>query len=68
MLRIELDRGYGWQVRGEGPVPAGTSLDTIKAEADRSALNGSVRAYLDGDLVYERAKLTRKEAKAIFGL
>lgn len=68
MLRIEMDRGCGWQVRGEGPIPAGTALATIQAQADRCALNGPVRAYLDGALVYERAKLTRKEAKALFGV
>lgn len=67
-LRIELDRGCGWQVRGEGPIPAGTSLDTVKAEAQRCALNGPVRAYLDGALVFECAKLTRKQAKALFGI
>lgn len=67
-LRIELDRGYGWQVRGEGEVPANTSLDAIKADAMRGALNGPVRAYLDGALVFEHPKLTRKQAKAVFGL
>ncbi len=65
-LRIELDRGYGWQVRCEGPIPAGTTLDTVKAEAQRCALNGPVRAYLDGVLVFECAKLTNKEAKKVF--
>lgn len=67
-LRIELNRGYGWQVRGEGPIPGCTSMDTIKDQAMRCALNGPVRAYLDGALVFECAKLTRKQAKALFGI
>jgi hypothetical protein len=68
IYRLELNRGYGFQVRGEGEVPADTGLDTIKADAMRSALNGPVRAFLDGALVFEHGKLTRKQAKAVFGL
>ncbi len=67
-LRIELDRGYGWQVRAEGQIPAGTDLATIKDQAMRSALNGPVRAFLDGDLVFECKKLTAKQAKALFNV
>jgi len=67
-LRIELDRGYGWQVRGEGEIPADTSLDAIKAQAARCALNGKVRAFLDGAEVFQTKKLTAKQAKALFGI
>lgn len=68
MLRIELDRGYGWQVRGEGEIPDTITLDQIKDNAMRSALNGPVRAYLNGDLVFECKKLTSKQAKTLFGV
>lgn len=67
-LRIELDRGYGFQVRGEGPIPAGASREVIEREARGSALNGPVRAYVDGVLVFECKKLTKKQAIAHFGL
>jgi len=68
MLKIETDRGYGWQVRAEGEVPAGTSLDTIKDQTLRCALNGPSRAWLDGELVFECKKLTAKQGKALFGI
>jgi hypothetical protein len=68
LYRLELDRGYGFEVRNEGAVPAATSLDAIKADAMRGALNGPVRAFLDGALVFEHAKLTRKQAKTLFGI
>lgn len=67
-LRIELDRGFGWQVRGEGEIPADTSIEAVKAQAARCALNGKVRAFLDGEQVFECKKLTAKQAKALFGV
>ncbi len=68
ILRIENFRNGEWMLRGEGQVPAGTTLDQIKDQANRSALNGPVRAYLNGDLVHEAKKLTKKQAAALFGL
>lgn len=68
MLRIETDRGYGWQVRCEGQVPADISAEKIKAETMRCALNGRARAFLDGKPVFECKKLTAKQAREIFGL
>lgn len=67
-LRIDLDRGYGWQVRAEGPIPADTALDAIKDQAMRCALNGPVRAVLDGVEVFACKKLTNKQVKALWGL
>lgn len=68
ILRIELDRGYGWQVRAEGPIPADTTLDAVKDNAMRCALNGPVRALLDGVEVFACKKLTNKQAKALWNL
>ena len=68
MLKIETDRGYGWQVRAEGEIAADTSLDTIKDQTMRCALNGRARAFLDGVPVFECKKLTAKQAKSLFGL
>lgn len=67
-LRIEQDRGYGWQVRTEGEIADSTTLDAIKAQAARLALNGPTRAYLNDELVAESKKLTAKQAKALFNI
>lgn len=67
-IKIETNRGIGWQVRAEGMVPADTTLDAVKDQAMRCALNGPVRAFVDGTLVFEHGKLTRKQAKSLFGL
>jgi hypothetical protein len=67
-LRIENFRNGQWMLRGEGPVPADTSMDAIKDSTDRSALNGPTRALLNGAVVYETKKVTGKRAKALFGL
>ena len=67
-IRIELNRGFGWQVRQAGPAPAGTTMDAVKDHAMRCALNGPVRAFVDGDLVFEHGKLTKKQAKSLFGV
>ena len=68
MLRIETDRGYGWQVRSQGPIPADTSLDAIKSQTARLALNGPARALLDGVEVFTTPKLTARQAKSLFGI
>jgi len=67
ILRIENLRDGSWMIRGEGPIPAGTTMDDIKSNTDRSALNHTTRALLDGVVVYETAKLTKARAKALFG-
>jgi hypothetical protein len=67
ILRIENFRNNTWMVRGEGPIPAGTTMDDIKSNTDRSALNHATRTLLDGVVVYETAKLTKARAKALFG-
>lgn len=66
-LRIENFRNGQWMIRGEGPIPAGTTMDDIKSNTDRSALNHATRALLDGMVVYETEKLTKARAKALFG-
>jgi hypothetical protein len=66
-LRIENFRNGQWMMRGQGPIPADTSLNVIKANTDRSALNGPTRALLDGVVVYGTNKLTKAQAKAVFG-
>ncbi len=67
MLRIEMDRGFGWETRAEGPMPADTAAEVIRSQVDRSCIQHPHRALVDGVVVYERSKLTRKEYKALFG-
>jgi hypothetical protein len=67
MLRIELDRGFGWQSRGEGPIPADTTMEAIRQHVDRCCIQHPHRALVDGVEVYARGKLSRKELKALFG-
>ena len=67
ILRIENFRNNTWMVRGEGPIPAGITMDDIKSNTDRSALNHPTRALVDGAVVYETAKLSKARAKALFG-
>lgn len=64
ILRIENFRNGAWMVRGEGPIPAGTPMDAIRANTDSSALNHVTRALLDGVVVYE----TKIRAKEVFGV
>jgi hypothetical protein len=63
--RLEQDRGYGWQIAAEAEIPDATTMEQIKVDAMQVANRGPVRAYLDGVLVFEHAKLTRKQAKAL---
>jgi hypothetical protein len=67
ILRIENFRNGSWMVRGEGPIPAGTTMGDIKSSTDRSALNYTTRALLNGVVVYETGKLTKARAKVLFG-
>jgi hypothetical protein len=67
-LKIELDRGHGWQVRAEGEVPENTTVEQVRAQAERLALNGPTRAFLNGELVAECKKLTKKQAERLFSI
>jgi hypothetical protein len=70
-FRIENFRNGAWVVRSEGPIVADTSMDVIRASADRSALDHPARAMVDGVVVYETKKLkwlNSKRVKALFGV
>lgn len=66
MLRIELDRGFGWETRAEGPIPADTAAEVIRNQVDRCCIQHPHRALVDGVEVYARGKLSRKEMKTLF--
>ena len=67
---IEQDRGYGWQMRAGGEIASDTPnlVERVKDQALRSALNGPVRAFIDGALVFETPKLTAKQARKLFNV
>lgn len=47
-LRIEMDRGRGWEPRPEGRIPVSTTTDRIKADLQSYAIQYPHRALLDG--------------------
>jgi hypothetical protein len=47
-LRIEMDRGHGWELRAEGPFPAETPTARIEADLRTYAIQYPHRALLDG--------------------
>ena len=47
-LRIEMNRGHGWELRAEGRIPAGTSVELIKHDLQDYAVQYPHRALLDG--------------------
>ena len=47
-LRIEIDRGRGWELRAEGPLPAETPTARIEADLRAYAVQYPHRALIDG--------------------
>lgn len=58
LLRIEMDRGNGWELRGEGESPAGAA--EIVRCLPEYAIQYPHRAFLDGMLVAEAAPARRR--------
>lgn len=51
-LRIEMDRGHGWELRAEGNVPASDISDVgLRAQLRDYALQYPHRAVVDGEIV-----------------
>jgi hypothetical protein len=55
-LRIEMDRGHGWEVRAEGTITANTTVERITADLRNYAIQYPHRALLNG---VEVARVTR---------
>jgi hypothetical protein len=47
-LRIEMDRGNGWELRGEGEIPTETTVERIRQELVLYCSQYAHRALLDG--------------------
>lgn len=63
-IKIETDRGYGWQVRQEGTME-GIAAQALHDHTERCALNGPARLLVDGVVTFECPKLTTKRARAL---
>jgi hypothetical protein len=50
-LRIEMDRGRGWELRAEGEIPTSTTLGRLEADLRAYAVQWPHRALVDGCVV-----------------
>ena len=48
LLRIEVNRGRGWQLRAEGRIPASVTVEQIKRDLQDYAFQYPHRALVDG--------------------
>jgi hypothetical protein len=56
-LRIEMNRGHGWQLRAEGRIPAGVTAEQITRDLQAYAIQHPHRALIDGVEVARAGKL-----------
>jgi hypothetical protein len=56
-LRIEMNRGHGWQLRAEGKVPTEVTLEQITRDLQAYAIQYPHRALLDGVEIARAGKL-----------
>lgn len=57
-IKVEIDRGNGWQVRQEGDCAA--TINELRATMPAYALSYPHRFYIDGELVGEIVRRGRK--------
>jgi hypothetical protein len=50
-LRVEMDRGRGWEVRAGGEIPTNTTLARIEGDLRADAIQHPHRALVDGCVV-----------------
>jgi hypothetical protein len=48
LLRIEMNRGRGWELRVEGRIPASITVEQIKRDLEAYAIQYPHRALIDG--------------------
>ena len=53
LLRIEMNRGRGWELRAEGRIPASVTIERIERELEAYAIQYPHRALLDGTEVVQ---------------
>jgi hypothetical protein len=56
-LRIEMNRGHGWELRAAGKIPTGTSVELIRRDLQDYAAQYPHRALLDGGEVARAGEL-----------
>ena len=59
-LRVEIDKGDGWELRAEGYITTATSVDEIAADIRSYAIQHPHRAFLNGVLVAGYDPLKRR--------
>ena len=47
-LRIEMNRGHGWELRAEGKIPAEVTIEQIRRDLQEYAIQYPHRALVDG--------------------
>lgn len=63
-IRIEMDRGNGWEVRQEGEIIAITS-EHLVAQLPHYAIQYPHRAFLDGALIAEARRPHGRRGKVV---
>ena len=58
--RIEMDRGNGWEVRGEGSIPDETPVERIERDLRDYALQYPHRALVNGEVVATQLPKVRR--------
>jgi hypothetical protein len=58
-LRIEMDRGNGWELRSEGEVPNDATIELITVYLRNYAIQHPHRAVLDGVVVATTQQVCR---------
>jgi hypothetical protein len=61
-LRIEMYRRHGWELRGEGRIPAGVTPEQIERDLQTYAIQYPHRALIDGVEVARAGKLPASAA------
>jgi hypothetical protein len=56
-LRIEMNRGHGWELRGEGKIPADVTTEQIQRDLREYAIQHPHRALIDGKEVARAGEL-----------
>lgn len=62
-IRIEMDRGMGWEVRQEGA--ADVTADALAASLPGYAIQYAHRAFIDGVLIAEAQRPHGRRGKAL---
>jgi hypothetical protein len=63
-LRIEMNRGHGWELRATGKIPADVTVEQIQRDLREYAIQYPHRALIDGKEVARTGELPRRPWRA----